>query len=101
MGITSSAKLARKEERLTKVRVKQLFGSGQLFAFEVGTFVGLSAIHAQLFGDIYDFAVHIRDVNIGKDDFQFAPRMFLEQSLRYINKLPQRILTRLSINTRI
>lgn len=101
MGITSSAELAREEERLTKVRVKQLFGSGQLFAFEVGTFVGLSAIHAQLFGDIYDFTVHIRDVNIGKDDFQFAPRMFLEQSLRYINKLPQRILTRLSINTRI
>ena len=88
LGITSSAELAREEERLTKVRAKQLFESGQLFGFEVGTFAGLSAIHAQLFGDIYDFAGHIRDVNIAKDDFQFAARMFLEQSLRYIDKLP-------------
>ncbi|MBP2622423.1 protein adenylyltransferase Fic [Streptococcus oricebi] len=88
LGITNSAELAREEERLTKVRAKQLFESGQLFAFEVGSFAGLSAIHAQLFGDIYDFAGHIRDVNIAKDDFQFAPRIFLEQSLAYIDKLP-------------
>jgi len=88
LGITSSAELAREEERLTKVRAKQLFESGQLFTFEVGTFAGLSAIHAQLFGDIYDFAGKIRDVNSAKDNFQFAPRIFLEQSLQYIDKLP-------------
>ena len=88
MGITSSAELAREEERLTNVRVKQLFGSGQLFAFEVGTFAGLSAIHHYLFSGIYDFAGKIRDVNIAKDNFQFAPRIFLEQSLQYIDKLP-------------
>ena len=88
LGITSSAELAREEERLTKVRAKQLFESGQLFTLEVGTFAGLSAIHAQLFGDIYDFAGKIRDVNSAKDNFQFAPRIFLEQSLQYIDKLP-------------
>ena len=88
LGITNSAELAREEERLTKIRAKQLFESGQLFTFEIGTFAGLSAIHAQLFGDIYDFAGHIRDVNIAKDDFQFAPRIFLEQSLGYIDQLP-------------
>lgn len=27
-------------------------------------------------------------MNIAKDDFQFAPRIFLEQSLLYIDKLP-------------
>lgn len=89
LGITNSAELAREEERLTKVRAKQLFESGQLFKLEVGTFAGLSAIHAHLFGDIYDFAGKIRDVNIAKDDFQFAPRIFLEQSLSYIDKLPR------------
>ena len=55
---------------------------------EVGTFAGLSAIHRYLFSSIYDFAGKIRDVNIAKDNFQFAPRIFLEQSLQYIDKLP-------------
>lgn len=41
-----------------------------------------------LFEDIYDFAGKIRDVNIAKNNFQFAPRIFLEQSLAYIDKLP-------------
>ncbi|WP_238599859.1 Fic/DOC family protein, partial [Streptococcus suis] len=38
--------------------------------------------------DIYDFAGKIRDVNMAKNNFQFAPRIFLEQSLAYIDKLP-------------
>ena len=55
---------------------------------EVGTFAGLSAIHRYLFSSIYDFAGKIRDVNSAKDNFQFAPVFFLEQSLQYIDKLP-------------
>ncbi len=43
---------------------------------EVGTFLGLSAIHYYLFSGIYDFAGKIRDVTIAKDNFQFAPRIF-------------------------
>ncbi len=88
LGLTNSAELAREEERMTKLRAKELFESGQLFEFEIGTFAGLSAIHKSLFSDIYDFAGKIRDVNIAKDNFQFAPRIFLEQSLNYIDKLP-------------
>lgn len=88
LGLTNSAELAREEERMTKLRAKELFKSGQLFEFEIGTFAGLSAIHKSLFSDIYDFAGNIRDVNIAKDHFQFAPRMFLKQSLQYIDTLP-------------
>lgn len=88
LGLTNSAELAREEERMTKLRAKELFESGQLFEFEIGTFTGLSAIHKALFSDIYDFAGKIRDVNIAKDNFQFAPRMFLKQSLQCIDTLP-------------
>ena len=35
------------------------------------------------------FAGEIRKVNIAKNDFRFAPVMFLEQSLEYIDKMPQ------------
>lgn len=48
LGLTNSAELAREEERMTKLRAKELFKSGQLFEFEIGTFAGLSAIHKSL-----------------------------------------------------
>lgn len=88
LGITHSAELAREEERLTKLKAKKLFETGKLFNVEVGTFAGLADIHAYLFSDVYAFAGKIRDVNLAKDNFQFAPRMFLKQSLQYIDTLP-------------
>ena len=88
LGITNSAQLADAEEKLTKKQATLLFQTGALFEMEVGTFAGLSAIHHYLFSGIYDFAGKIRDVNNAKDNFQFAPRIFLEQSLQYIDKLP-------------
>ncbi len=89
LGITNQAELKLKEELLSKKRAKQLIETGKFFEFEVGTFKGLAAIHQYLFQDIYDFAGKIRDVNLAKDDFAFAPRMFLDQSLEYLDKLPQ------------
>lgn len=88
LGIDNAAQLARREEELSKKKAVQLFESGQLFALEIGSFKGLAQIHEILFEEIYDFAGKIRDVNIAKDNFQFAPRIFLEQSLLYIDKLP-------------
>ncbi|HEM5490771.1 TPA: Fic family protein [Streptococcus suis] len=88
LGIENWAELARLEEQISKKKAAQLFETGQLFQIEVGTFAGLAHIHQALFEDIYDFAGKIRDVNIAKDNFQFAPRIFLEQSLAYIDKLP-------------
>ncbi|TWS95400.1 protein adenylyltransferase Fic [Streptococcus sp. sy018] len=90
LGLTNSAELARMEEQISKKAAAQLFDTGELFNFEVGTFKGLSQIHKVLFDDIYDFAGKIRHVNIAKDNFQFAPRIYLEQSLNYIDKLPHK-----------
>jgi cell filamentation protein len=37
---------------------------------------------------MYHFAGKVRDVNIAKGDFRFAPLMYLEQSLKYIDSMP-------------
>ena len=89
LGITDNLELFRMEEKLTKLKAKKLFDSEDINTIEVGTFKGLSYIHKYLFEDIYYFAGELRDVNIAKDNFQFAPRMFLESSMEYIDKLPQ------------
>ncbi|MCT4386160.1 protein adenylyltransferase Fic [Lacticaseibacillus paracasei] len=90
LGITDSVELARQEEKLTKLKAKKLFDSGDINRIEIGTFKGLAAIHHYLFSDVYEFAGKLRTVNLAKDKFQFAPRMFLEASLAYIDRLPQK-----------
>ena len=89
LNITDSAELARQEEKLSKARALELFESGLLDTFEVGTFKGLSSIHKYLFSDIYDFAGELRTVNIAKGNFRFAPVMYLEASVNYIDSMPQ------------
>lgn len=89
LGITDSAQLAREEEYISKARAAELFETGLLDTFEVGTFKGLSQIHKYLFGEIYDFAGKIRSVNIAKGSFRFAPAMYLEAALENIGKMPQ------------
>ena len=42
-----------------------------------------------LFEDIYDFAGKIREVNIAKGNFRFAPLMYLCSALENIDKMPQ------------
>ncbi len=56
---------------------------------EVGTYQSLAAIHAYLFDDIYFFAGKIREVNMAKGNFRFAPVMYLESSLKHIDAMPQ------------
>lgn len=89
LGITDQIELAKIEEKISKHKAKQLFDSGDIAKVEVGTFAGLAFIHAYLFGDIYDFAGKIREVNIAKGNFRFAPLMYLETSLKHIDKMPQ------------
>lgn len=89
LGITESAVLAREEERLSKMRAIELFEKNLLDSFEVGTFKGLANIHEYLFQDVYPFAGQIRNVNIAKGGFRFAPLMYLEISLKNIEKMPQ------------
>ena len=89
LGITDSIKLAKVEEKITKLKAKQLFEKGELNSFEVGTFKGLSEIHKALFEDIYDFAGKIRTENISKSNFRFASAMYLKEALQQIDKMPQ------------
>lgn len=89
LGITNSAELAREEERMSKRKALELFQDGLLDTFEVGKFEGLKKIHSFLFSDIYDFAGKIRDVNIAKGSFRFAPLMYLEAALKNIDNMPQ------------
>jgi cell filamentation protein len=88
-GITDQVELAKVEEKISKQKAKMLFESGEINAFEVGTFAGLAQIHNALFEDIYDFAGKIRDVNIAKGNFRFAPLMYLETALKHIDVMPQ------------
>jgi len=88
LNLTDQVELAKAEEKISKQKAKQLFDSGDINKVEIGTFKGLSFIHHYLFADIYPFAGKIREVNIAKGNFRFAPLMFLEQSLDYIDKLP-------------
>lgn len=89
LGITDSAELAREEERISKKKALELFESEYLETLEPGTFKTLSEIHRILFENIYDFAGKIRDVNIAKNNFRFAPVMYLEAALNHIGEMPQ------------
>ena len=89
LGLTSSADLAREEERISKKKAVELFETGLLDTLPAGKFVTLQAIHKCLFEDIYDFAGEIRTVNMAKGNFRFAPLMYLQSALENIDKMPQ------------
>ena len=89
LGITDQVELSKVEEKISKHKAKQLFDSGDIGKIEIGTFKGLSEIHRCLFEDLYDFAGKIREVNISKGGFRFAPVMYLKQSLEHIDTMPQ------------
>ena len=89
LGLTSSADLAREEERISKKKALELFESGELSKLKAGTFSALKAIHQYLFSEIYDFAGKLRTVNLAKGNFRFAPLMYLEAALENIDKMPQ------------
>lgn len=56
---------------------------------EVGKFSTLQTIHKYLFEDIYDFAGKLRNVNIAKGNFRFAPIIYIEEALKNIDQMPQ------------
>ena len=90
LGITTSSELANIEEKISKKKAIELFETGLLDNMEAGTFETLSKIHKYLFDEIYDFAGEIRDVNIAKGNFRFAPLMYLKPALENIDKMPQK-----------
>ena len=54
LGITDSAELARMEEKISKAGALELFETGLLDSFPVGTFEGLAMIHRYLFDEIIE-----------------------------------------------
>jgi cell filamentation protein len=89
LNITNQIELNKAEEKISKQKAKQLFESGDINRIEAGTFEGLAQIHAYLFADLYEFAGKLRDVNLAKGNFRFAPLMYLPQSLEHISAMPQ------------
>ena len=89
LGLTSSADLAREEERISKKKAVELFEKGILDDLPAGNFSTLQVIHKYMFEDIYDFAGKIRTVNIAKGNFRFAPLIYIEAALENIDKMPQ------------
>lgn len=89
LNITDSAELARAEEKISKQKALKLYDAGILDTLTPGTFKTLCAVHKYLFEDIYEFAGKLREVNIAKGNFRFAPLMYLHAALDNINKMPQ------------
>lgn len=89
LGLTSSAELAREEERISKKKAAMLFENHILDNLESGKFSTLQIIHKYLFDEIYDFAGKLRTVNIAKGNFRFAPLMYIESALKNIDEMPQ------------
>ena len=89
LNITEQAELARKEERISKTRAKEMFETGYLNTLEAGTFESLKQIHKYLFEEIYEFAGSLRKVNIAKGNFRFTPIVYLEESIKNIERMPQ------------
>ena len=89
LNITNPAELAREEERISKANAKKMFETNYLESLEPGTFETLMKIHESLFQEIYEFAGKIRKVNIAKGNFRFTPLVYLEESIKNIEKMPQ------------
>lgn len=89
LGLTSSAELAREEERISKKKAAMLFENHILDNPKSGKFSTLQTIHKYLFDEIYDFAGKLRTVNIAKGNFRFAPLMYIESALKNIDEMPQ------------
>lgn len=89
LSLTSSADLAREEERISKKKAAELFEQGIFDSLPAGKFSTLQAIHKYLFEDIYNFAGELRTVNIVKGSFRFAPLMYLHAALENIDKMTQ------------
>jgi cell filamentation protein len=73
----------------SKKKAYQLFESGLLKVKDAGTIRNLQQIHAFIFGGLYDFAGQIREKDISKGGFTFAPCMFFNVSLPTIENMPE------------
>ncbi len=89
LNIKNAQELALKEEEISKQKAVELYEKCLLDTLEHGTFKSLAFIHKYLFSPLYDFAGNLRQVNISKGNFRFAPVLYLEEALTKIEAMPQ------------
>ncbi|MBR2970997.1 MAG: Fic family protein [Clostridia bacterium] len=73
----------------SKQKAYALFEDGVINDIEIGSIKGLRQIHAYIFGGLYDFAGQIRTVNISKGGFMFANALYLDETLKTIENMPE------------
>lgn len=76
-------------DRKSLEKAKELFVSGAINKFEIGSFKGLRQIHKYLFDGLYDFAGEVRQQNISKGGFRFANALYLVEALAKIELMPE------------
>lgn len=76
-------------DQQSKKKAYDLIESGLVNDIEVGTTKGLQQIHSYLFDGLYDFAGKIRNKNISKEGFMFANALYLPQTLKQIDSMPE------------
>jgi cell filamentation protein len=76
-------------DEASKVKAYELFESGEINNIEAGTANGLLRIHKLLFEGLYSFAGQIREKNISKGHFRFASHLYLNESLKKIEQMPE------------
>lgn len=89
LNIDNPVELARQEEKISKRKALELYDRGVFDTLKAGTFASLAYLHEYLFSEIYDFAGKLREVNISKGGFRFAPLMYLSSSIKHIESMPQ------------
>lgn len=90
LDITDQTELSNMQEKLSKIGAKELFDSGKLNKLVPGTYESLKIIHKCLFEKIYNFAGETRKENIAKGNFRFAPLLYLDDSIKKIEQMPQK-----------
>lgn len=79
----------REIDRKSLEKAKELFITGAINKFEVGSFKGLQQIHRYLFDGLYDFAGEVREQNISKGGFRFTNALYLVEALSKIEQMPE------------
>lgn len=87
LKITDWNLIAKAEERVSKKKALSLYQEDAFLTLD--TVTGLIEIHKLLFEDIYDFAGEIRTVDLSKGGFCFGSALFLEETLKRIEDMPQ------------
>ena len=74
LGITDTATLETTEAQFVAARARELTHQPIPGAFDLSH---LQAIHRHLFGDLYEWAGHLRTVDLTKDTSRFAHHAFI------------------------